>query len=87
MADSGRRPIDTGRIALRPIDDSDAWQVEGHANWTDWVVLAQRILAADTLRRDLEGRGDAWDQGHAAGIADAAGQAGAPGEASANPYR
>ncbi|QIG38494.1 hypothetical protein G5T42_02525 [Microbacterium sp. 4R-513] len=81
MADQSGRPIDTGRIALRPIEDSDAWRAEGDARWSDWVALAQRIIAADALRRDLEGRGDAWDQGHAAGIADAAGQD------TPNPYR
>ncbi|TDN87504.1 hypothetical protein [Microbacterium sp. BK668] len=73
MADSRRRPIDIGRIALRPLDDADLWQADGAAHWSDWVVLAQRILAADALRQDLEGRGDAWDQGYAAGIADAGG--------------
>ena len=81
MPDDRRRPIDIGRIALRPVDDADVWQVEGQANWSDWVLLAQRISAADALRRDLEARGDAWDQGHAAGIADASG------DESTNPYR
>lgn len=36
------------------------------AAWTDWVAFAQRVLRADALWRDVEARGDAWDEGFSA---------------------
>lgn len=36
------------------------------ASWTDWVAFAQRVLQADALWRDVEARGDAWDEGFSA---------------------
>ncbi len=51
------------------------------APWGDWVRLARRILDTDALSRELEARGDAWDQGHAAG------SAATTGGKSENPYR
>lgn len=36
------------------------------AAWTDWVAFAQRVLKADDLWRDVEARGDAWDEGFSA---------------------
>lgn len=36
------------------------------AAWTDWVAFAQRVLQADALWRDVEARGDAWDEGFSA---------------------
>lgn len=36
------------------------------AAWTDWVAFAQRVLRADALWREVEARGDAWDEGFSA---------------------
>ena len=36
------------------------------AGWTDWVAFAQRVLQADALWREVEARGDAWDEGFSA---------------------
>lgn len=47
------------------------------AAWTDWVAFAQRVLRADSIWREVEARGDAWDEGFSA-----ANDAGA-----VNPYR
>ena len=66
MPDPRRTPISTGTL---------------EAYWGDWVRLAKRILDADALSRELEGRGDGWDLGHAAGVADASGTD------TANPFR
>jgi hypothetical protein len=89
MADVRMRTIDTGVLALSPEPDSERWavasrrddseRVAGH--WDDWVRIAKRIIEVDGLWRDREARGDAWDDGHAAGSADAAG-----GD-TANPFR
>ncbi len=89
MPDPRRRTISVGTISIQPADASERWEVRTdkpdtppvEAAWGEWVRLARRILEADALSRDLEARGDAWDQGHAAGSVDAAG-----GEA-VNPYR
>ena len=88
MPDPRRTPISTGMLSLAPVDAPEKWAVRGSddspavvAHWGDWVRLAKRILDADTLSRDLEARGDAWDLGHAAGAADASGTD------TANPFR
>lgn len=47
------------------------------AGWSEWVAFAQRVLQADAQWRDLEARGDAWDEGFAASRDTAA----------VNPYR
>ena len=89
MADPRRSMIRTGGLSMQPGDAPERWQLRAdrdesaavEASWGDWVRLARRILDADALSRDLEARGDAWDQGHAAGSTEPAG-----GEA-VNPYR
>jgi hypothetical protein len=88
MTDPRRRTIRAGKLSIRPADAPERWEVgaapDGPAvegSWGDWVRLAKRILDADALSRDLEARGDAWDQGHAAGVSDG-GQGG-----SRNPFR
>ncbi len=48
---------------MRGRDGDDG--IEG--GWSDWVALAHRVLRADELWRGLEARGDAWDEGLAAG--------------------
>ncbi len=45
-------------------DRADAARIT--AAWTDWVAFAQRVLQADALWRDVEARGDAWDDGFSA---------------------
>lgn len=45
-------------------DRADAARIT--AAWTDWVAFAQRVLQADALWRDVEARGDAWDEGFSA---------------------
>ena len=89
MPDPRRRTISAGRLSIRPADAPERWEVGAasgeamtvEASWGDWVRLPKRILDADALSRDLEARGDAWDQGHAAGVVDA-------GEGSSrNPFR
>ncbi|MFG6445344.1 hypothetical protein ACFXQA_08710 [Microbacterium sp. P07] len=59
---------------------SEAGETGVEANWGEWVRLAKRILDTDALSRDLEARGDAWDQGHAAAGGDRNGDA-------VNPFR
>ena len=89
MPDPRRRLISVGTLSIRPAEAPEKWAVgtgQGaavavEAHWGEWVRLAKRILEADTLSRDLEARGDAWDQGHAAGTADA------DGEETVNPFR
>jgi len=81
MVDVRMRTIDTGALALTPEPESERWEamsrrdgsvrVAGH--WDDWVRLAKRIVEIDAIWRDRETRGDAWDDGHAAGVADAGG--------------
>lgn len=91
MPDPRRRTISAGDLTIRPADAPERWEVsasagEGdvvEARWGDWVHLARRILDADALSRDLEARGDAWDQGHAAGLDDGAGGTGT----TLNPFR
>jgi hypothetical protein len=80
MSDPRRRAITAGQLSFRPADAPERWEVSASAEdavveapWGDWVRLARRILDADALSRDLEARGDAWDQGHAAGVDDGAG--------------
>ncbi|MFJ4039145.1 hypothetical protein ACIPVB_13835 [Microbacterium sp. NPDC090007] len=46
-------------------DRAGGGAVEGA--WSDWVAFAQRVLQVDELWRGLEARGDAWDEGLAAG--------------------
>ncbi|MFF7683441.1 hypothetical protein ACFZA2_11850 [Microbacterium sp. NPDC007973] len=55
-----------GRGAASGIDadGTDAGRIT--AGWTDWVAFAQRVLQADALWRDVEARGDAWDEGFSA---------------------
>lgn len=88
MPDPRARRIDVGPFHLLPTPDAETWtatargtsdaeQVEITAQWTAWVAFAQRVLQADALWRDVEARGDAWDEGFSA-----ARDAGA-----ANPYR
>lgn len=88
MPDPRRTPISTGTLSLGPADAPEKWAVRTaddapavEAYWGDWVRLAKRILDADALSRELEGRGDGWDLGHAAGVADASGTD------TANPFR
>ena len=77
MPDPRRNVISVGTLSIQPADALERWQVRNgggdwvavQAAWGDWVRLARRILEADALSRDLEARGDAWDQGHAAGRA------------------
>lgn len=77
MADPRSLRIDVGPIDLQP-DDAGQWMLSssrgpvGEASgissgWADWVALAHRVLQADAIWREVEGRGDAWDQGFAAG--------------------
>lgn len=75
MVDPRRREIRAGALSLAPAEAPERWGVTNpaamstlpEASWGDWVQLARRILEVDALSRDLEGRGDAWDQGYAAG--------------------
>lgn len=86
MPDPRRRPLGTGALTLEPAEAPERWQLTGsdegapEANWGHWVRLAQRILEVDALSREREGRGDAWDEGFAAGHA-------AQSDDTANPYR
>ncbi|WDG16826.1 hypothetical protein [Microbacterium sp. Clip185] len=86
MPDPRRRPLGTGARTLDPADAPERWRLTGseegvpEANWGHWVRLAQRILEVDALSREREGRGDAWDQGFAAGHAETS-------DAAGNPYR
>lgn len=47
------------------------------ASWADWVAFAHRVVQADALWREVEARGDAWDEGFGA----------ARDAAAVNPYR
>ncbi len=84
MPDPRRRPLGTGALTLEPADAPERWRLTGseegvpEANWGHWVRLAQRILEVDALSREREGRGDAWDQGFAAGHAETSDAAGNP---------
>lgn len=89
MSDPRLLRIDVGPVELRADPDEGEWIAVGGrggadaasgiaAGWSDWVALAQRVLHADALWREREARGDAWDEGHAAGRLD---------EAARNPYR
>ncbi|WAC68542.1 hypothetical protein [Microbacterium sp. SL75] len=84
MPDPRSSRIDIGSFRLEPVPDSARWRavaredgapIEG--GWSDWVALAHRVLRADELWREREARGDAWDEGFAAGQDAAA----------VNPYR
>ncbi|MBM3715922.1 MAG: hypothetical protein FJW64_09360 [Actinobacteria bacterium] len=77
MADPRSLRIDVGPIELQP-DNHGQWTLSSSrggsgaasgisSGWSDWVALAHRVLQADAIWRDVEGRGDAWDQGFAAG--------------------
>lgn len=84
MPDPRSTRIDIGPLRLEPVLDAARWRAVGRgddtpveADWSDWVALAQRVLRADELWRGLEARGDAWDEGFAAGQDAAA----------VNPYR
>jgi len=84
MPDPRHTRIDVGPFHLDAVPDSARWRAEGRGGdasveggWSDWVAFAQRILQADELWRGLEARGDAWDEGFAAGRDTAA----------VNPYR
>ncbi len=88
MPDPRRLRIDVGPVELHPGDAGEWTAVSGRdagaeasgisAPWGDWVALAHRVVQADALWREAEGRGDAWDQGLAAGRA---------GGEEPNPYR
>lgn len=86
MPDPRRRPLGTGVLSLEPADAPERWRLTGpdggipEANWGHWVRLAKRIVEVDALSREREGRGDAWDDGFAAGRA-------APRDDTENPYR
>ncbi len=74
MPDPRSARIDIGPFHLDPVPDSARWRVAGRGDgdaveggWSDWVALAHRVLRADELWRGLEARGDAWDEGLAAG--------------------
>jgi len=86
MPDPRTSRIDIGPFHLEPAPDSARWRAVGRSDggdaaveggWSDWVALAHRVLRADDLWRGLEARGDAWDEGFAAGRDNAA----------VNPYR
>jgi len=89
MPDPRRNTISIGTVSIRPAQTPERWEVRAgvedaaavEGSWGEWVRLAKRILETDALSRDLEAKGDAWDQGHAAGVADAR-----EGD-SANPFR
>ncbi|UIN31943.1 hypothetical protein [Microbacterium binotii] len=86
MPDPRRRPLGTGTLTLEPAEAPERWVLTGtdegapEANWGHWVRFAQRILEVDALSREREGRGDAWDEGFAAGRA-------VQSDDTANPYR
>lgn len=86
MPDPRRRPLGTGALTLEPAEAPERWRLTGadegtpEANWGHWVRLAQRILEVDALSREREGRGDAWDEGFAAGHS-------AQRDDTVNPYR
>lgn len=86
MPDPRRRPLGTGVLTLAPADAPERWRLTAtedgapEANWGHWVRLAQRILEIDALSREREGRGDAWDEGFAAGHASGS-------DDTSNPYR
>jgi hypothetical protein len=90
MGDVRMRTIDTGVLSLTPEAESERWEVTSRrdeasrvaGHWDDWIRLAKRVLEVDALWRDREARGDAWDEGHAAGAVDAAG-----GGDTVNPFR
>ena len=84
MPDPRHTRIDVGPFHLDAVPDSARWRAEGRGGdasveggWSDWVAFAQRILQVDERWRGLEARGDAWDEGFAAGRDTAA----------VNPYR
>ncbi len=84
MPDPRSSCIDIGPFRLEPVPEAARWRAVGRADdasveagWSDWVAFAQRVLQADELWRGLEARGDAWDEGFAAGRDDTA----------VNPYR
>ncbi|WP_322411990.1 hypothetical protein [Microbacterium invictum] len=93
MPDPRREPTRVGALQFAPSEAPERWRLttagaEGaacEATWGEWVRFAQRVIRLDTLSRDLEGRGDAWDRGFAAGRA----AAGDPEVVSdpVNPYR
>lgn len=75
MPDPRRRPLGTGVLTLEPAEAPERWRLTGteegaaEATWGHWVRLAKRIVEVDALSREREGRGDAWDEGFAAGQA------------------
>ncbi|PVW06357.1 hypothetical protein DEA06_02155 [Microbacterium sp. Gd 4-13] len=88
MSDPRRDRLSVGGLSIAPSAAPEKWEVRAQldgaaveAHWGEWVRLARRILDTDALSRDREARGDAWDQGHAAGAdPEAASEA-------VNPYR
>ena len=88
MPDPRRSAISVGTLSIQPADAPERWEVRSdrvgtppvEAAWGEWVRVARRIRERRAVARP-RGRGDAWDQGHAAGSMDAA-----DGEA-VNPYR
>lgn len=55
-----------GSGAASGSDDGESDEGRITAGWTDWVAFAHRVLQADALSRDVEARGDAWDEGFSA---------------------
>ncbi|MEV7693479.1 hypothetical protein AB0N73_09125 [Microbacterium sp. NPDC089189] len=88
MSDPRQHPIDIGPAVLGPDAASGRWILRTHddvgaavtAGWAEWVRLATRIQQIEDIRRERELRGDAWDQGYAAGSMDETGHA-------TNPFR
>lgn len=84
MPDPRTQRIDVGPFHLDPDAELQTWRAAASDSvslptgaWHDWVALSHRVLQLDTIWREREARGDAWDQGHAAsGSVDAV-----------NPYR
>jgi len=84
MPDPRAPRIDIGPFHLEPAPDAGRWRAvsdrgapDAEGAWSEWVAFAHRVLQVDAMWREIEARGDAWDQGHAA--------AGDP--AAVNPYR
>ncbi len=92
MPDPRRQLIRIGSLSLHPADAPERWRVGSdvgapgstEATWGEWVRLAQRVLQIDALSREIEGRGDAWDEGFAAGRS---GDSAPATDAETNPYR
>lgn len=78
MPDPRALRIDVGPFHLAPTPDASTWTAVPRgdaagsasgisAGWGEWVAFAAQVLRADELWRSVEARGDAWDEGFAAG--------------------